>query len=229
MASTTIHTLAYKIIGDGKQFKTEMGRVNAEIRGGKAVTEAFMPALDKHKREIAALHRLYGAGRISMADMTKAVKAQHAAMFAATTVGRAYNSVLARMKSQVAGVAGFIASGLTVKSITDQIGELEKLDRAAKRAGTDIETLQRLTLAGKFEDVSQTDMISSIESMMVLVAAANDGNAKAEKALATAGLTADRLSGLTVEKQFLAVADAIAKIPNANDRRRATEKILGST
>lgn len=229
MASTTIHSLVYKIIGDGSQFKTEMSKTNAEIRAGKALTASFVPVMKQHENEIAAITRLYNTGRISLDTFNKGVKAQERAIFATTKVGKAYASTLGVLKSRIAGIAGVLLSGAAIRGIVNQIGELEKLDRAAKRSGADIESLQRLTFAGQFEDVSPQETVGAIEKMMTLIALAESGNKKAEKALGFAHLTAKTLAGKTTEEQFLAVADAIAKIPDANQRLLATEKILGST
>lgn len=225
MATTTIHTLAYKIVADSSKFKSEMARTNAEIRAGKAVTEQFMPVIKRHEMEIAGLNKLYKGGRIDLATYNTALKSHRRAMFESSIAGKALGISLGLVKGAIlAGGAAAVAFG---RDAAIQIDDMARLGKAARRLGIDFEQIQLLTRGGMMEDIGQQDMVGAIENMMQVVALATEGKKKAVDALDRVGLTAQQLKGLGASDLLATIAGGISKIGDANTRLLATEKLLG--
>lgn len=227
MASTTIHTLAYKIVADSSKFKSEMSRTNAEIRAAKKVTDAYLPAAQRHKMEVDALGLLYRKGRIDVATYNRALWDQQKALFKASTAGKVF----------AAGVkviaANAIAAGTAIvafaRDIPNVIAEIELMDRAARRMGISFAELDMLTRGGRMLDVSAEAMAGAMQNLMGIVAAAEAGNKKAAKSLALIEMSAKELKGLSATQLLERVAEGISTIDDANRRVLVTNKLLGDT
>lgn len=229
MANTTIHTLAYKIVADASKFKSEMHRTNAELKAAKDVVNAYTPAVNKHRMEIESLNQLHAKGHFAgnMQAYNKALSAQEKALFQASLAGKAYNQTM-RLTRNLA-VAGVSAGAMITKSAFDQFEKLELLHKSAVRMGANFEQLQHIVKAAQLEDVDEQAMMSALEHFNKLIGAADQGNAKALKTMELLKLEAGTLKNLTLEEKLLAVADAMAKIPDEETRLLALQKTLGDT
>lgn len=227
MASTTIHTLAYKIVADASKFKSEMHKTNAEMAAAKRVTDAYMPALDKHQMEITALGQLYAKGRITVDTYNRALKAQKIALSDLTTSGKLAGKAADFLSSRWGALFSVAALAGTGRRIVKEIDDLDKLAAAADRTGLSFETLQRISTVGKFEGLSSGDIVDATQKMMRLVALAENGNAKANKALSQAGLDVKTLTGKSVEDRFRLIADAISGITDEGQRLLALQNLFG--
>lgn len=163
MATTTIHTLAYKIVADSSKFKSEMARTNAEIRAGKAVTEQFMPALKKHEMEIEALGVLYKKGRIDLDTYNRALRAHKQAMSEATVAGRAWKTATGAMTSKLVALAGaYVSFHGVLKNVMDTAKEVKEIGDLSKTFNLPIDEIDKLNFAVKREGGGGLDTIQQM-------------------------------------------------------------------
>jgi hypothetical protein len=115
----------------------------------------------------------------------------------------------------VGAIAGLYKLGQTISDVSQKISNLydktqslgvgfsafQELDFAASRAGVSTEQLQ--TLLGK---------------MSVTIGQAASGSDKAQQSLARLGLSAEQLTGLSVDQQFLKISQAIAELSSQSEK-----------
>ncbi len=133
----------------------------------------------------------------------------------------------ATVVAKVLAATGAAAAGSIVAIVNGQAGAIDQLAKKARQFDIDTSALQRL----RFE-VQQTSEVTSgqldpvLQRMVRRVAEAAKGTGEAKDAIRELGLDASKLAGLSTDKQFHAIADAMKRIGSAGDQTRLTMKIF---
>jgi hypothetical protein len=131
-------------------------------------------------------------------------------------------------------VMGLVHSGLqAIESIAGKVAaSMERLDQIAKVAktlGIDEASLTGLRRAA--QDISGVDagqFDASFRKMGVNIGeAAMSGKGPAAEALDRIGLSAQKLSGMSLDKALLEISDALQKVENVDERLALSKGILG--
>jgi hypothetical protein len=148
-------------------------------------------------------------------------------------------SKVASVGKMAAGVgAAVIAAGATaatalygvLSEATDRFAEVGgALNDLSGRTGIGVEALAELGHAAKMTGGDVKNVEGAIKKMQnVLTDAANGGKA-ANHALASVGLTAQQLQGLSPDEQFTRISEAIAAIPDPARRTAAAMDLFGKS
>ncbi len=125
-------------------------------------------------------------------------------------------------------VTAFTAAfaGLT-SIIAEQTQKISELFDTATSLNSSVASIQRLHYAAEQSGISVSAMDSSVKKMILSVGAASKGNKKLSETFSALGLDAKYLSTLEVDKQYIAIAEAIKRIPNAAAQASVVKDIFG--
>lgn len=123
----------------------------------------------------------------------------------------------------VVGTAG--ALFLFVKS---HVKALDVQVKFAKRLGIVVGRLQGLHVAAKLAGVDIQQLNIGMQRMGRRVAEASQGMGEAQGALKELGLDASKLAKLSIDRQFMAIADAMGDVKTRGDQVRLTFKLFDS-
>jgi hypothetical protein len=122
-------------------------------------------------------------------------------------------------KLMVAGGALIAPLGLAVHSYTKAGSELQEM---SERTGIAVESLSALQYAASQTGASMEQLEKGIHLSQKLL-----GSSLGAKTFAALGLDIAKLKALSPEEQFLALAEAISRIPGQVDRAAAAMKVFG--
>lgn len=148
-------------------------------------------------------------------------------------VGNSVTSLGGSFTKMAVGVAAGIASFRTAEAflgrINDQFDRLDEFAKRSDRLGVAPEQLQRLAAAASLAaGANEKELSISLQRMTRRISEAANAGGGLNSFLSELGLNAQELNRLSPDQQFLRVADAIAAIPNNNDKVRATFKLFDS-
>lgn len=158
------------------------------------------------------------------ADSTRLGKGLDDAVRRVNGFERAISSVSGRL-------AAFAAATFTVSKavsiFTNAAQAMDELSKASSRLGIAVDQLQAFHFAADLAGVSAEDFDRNVTMMgkNIALAAANGG--KVADVLKNLGLDADELAGMSLDQQFLAVAEAISEIDDAGTRAAVAMAIFG--
>jgi hypothetical protein len=121
--------------------------------------------------------------------------------------------------------AGFAAVTIGVKRSIDRLDELAK---TAAKLGLGTQALAGLQLAADLTGVSTQNLNLGLQRMTRRVAEAAQGTGEASGALKELGIDAKHLASLTVDEQFLDIAEAMKNVKTQSDRVRLAFKLFDS-
>jgi len=126
-----------------------------------------------------------------------------------------------RMKSVgiavgVAFVGMTVAAGLIAREIDQVTKAVSRLNDASNKLGVSGRELQKLQFAASLVGVEASTLESGMARLVKTVGEANSGNKEATATFKELGLSARELQKLSLDKQYLAFAAAVQKIPDAN-------------
>ncbi len=132
------------------------------------------------------------------------------------------------MKGAAAAVGVFAAAGVGLFEVVDKMAEkIDVMAKAANKFGISLENFQALSYAAKLANVP----VGVLETGMVRLSKSVDGAAQgtgpAVAAFQRLGLSAKELKGLSLDEQYLRVANALAKVGNSGDKVALTLAIFG--
>jgi hypothetical protein len=159
-------------------------------------------------------------GRAFVELFTDDTKLKQGLRLAENTV-RKFGASVSRIGAGMMGAGAAILAplGLAVREYAKAGAELKEM---SERTGIAVETLSELKYAASQTGASMEDLEKGIRlSQKVL------GSSLGAKALAGLGIDAAKLKALSPEEQFIALADAIGKIPAQADRASAAMKLFG--
>jgi len=103
------------------------------------------------------------------------------------------------------------------------------VDDLSKRTGISTQTLQGYGLAASQSGVSTELMGKSLQKLTVIQGKAQNGNKAAQDSFAAIGLSMQDLAGLSPEKTFEAVTDAISNLPTVAQQSAAAVALFGKS
>lgn len=246
MASTTIHTLSYKMVADTQQFTRGLISTRSEIALMKKLMGDTSPE-DKAAKALEMIQRLYDNGKIS-AERYKAATAEverelKQVQFAASNAGKAVamvNTGMAKIgaiaKSGIANLAamagGYLSISRIATNITDQFQRIDQIQDLAEQLDSSASSLLKMQYAlQRGGGLGADEAADAIKTFSVNISMANMGMGKALKIFEQMGFEADSLAALNlmdpIEKIGI-VAEELAKIENSADRLAVITKIFGT-
>lgn len=134
-------------------------------------------------------------------------------------------------KTAAAG-AGITAMGAAIvgplAAATTQFAAFgDTLDKTSARTGVTVEALGELAFAAEQSGASLADVEKGFFGLSRSLFDASRGSKEASDALTEIGLTYTQLAGLTPEKQFEMVADALSRIEDESKRGAVAQKLFG--
>ena len=134
------------------------------------------------------------------------------------------NPVTAVFTSMAAAAA---ATGLSIYGIAQRIESLAGVVDKANQTGLSAEFIQQLGFAADQSGVSVDGLLGGLGKMTIELGKTQLNSEETSNNLKQIGLEASSLADMKPEDQFLAIADAIAKLPTAAEKAAATVAIFG--
>lgn len=154
-----------------------------------------------------------------------------------TAVTDGFNKGIGKAKSALSGfvknvsigqaaIATAVAAGLAAIA-SEAIEAGGKIQELTAKLRVSSEALTALHYAADQMESSAAAVDAGISKMSITLGKAVQGGDDAQAAFARLGLDWNKLARLDVEKQFLAVIDALHRIPNAAEQAAAAQAIFG--
>lgn len=246
MASTTIHTLSYKMVADTQQFTKGLIATKSEIALMKKLMGDTTPE-EKAAKALELLQRLYDNGKIN-ADRYKTAVAQieeelKQVQFAASATGRAvatlnvgFSRAVSAAKSAGAQLSAMAAGYLSVSKITtniaDQINRIDQIQDLAEQLDSSASSLLAMQyVLQRGGGLGADAAAEAIKTFSINVSMANMGMGKALKIFEQMGFEADTLAALNFAdpaQKLQIIADELAKMEQPADRLAAIVKLFGT-
>lgn len=125
--------------------------------------------------------------------------------------------------------AALSAAGTAVGAyfVRQQLQQVDAIGKAAAAIGISTDKLSAFQLAASEAGLASGALEKSLTKMVVNIGDAARGTGEAKDILAAIGLEPARLAALTADEQFLAIADALAKVENQTLRANYAYRIFG--
>lgn len=239
MASTTIHTLSYKMSVDSRAFTEGMTATRKELRAAGRIMKETRTPTQKLEEDLIELNRLYKLGAIDAQGYTKRLdqleeqfkKTEHAADDTSTTMSSSAGSIAKWVGGFVAAKLSIdaVIGGLTTLSrmVNDQFAPLDALAKKSDEIGIDPVQLLRLERITELTSTFKGDQLdTALRKMTVRASQAAAGTGEAVATLEELNLNAAYLNTLAPEQQFFAIADAVRDVANESDQARLVMKLF---
>ncbi len=105
--------------------------------------------------------------------------------------------------------------------------EVDELAKRAHKLGTSVEAFQRLEYAAKLANVSTETLNSGLSRLVKNIGEAQKGIGPAADALKRLGLNAKDLQAMSLDKQYIAIANALKTVTNQNEQAQIAIKLFG--
>ncbi len=128
-------------------------------------------------------------------------------------------------RTAIATLAGSAGLGLLIKRTIDQV---DLLSKTSTKLGVTAAALAKLQFAAKLTGVETRQLNMGLQRMIRRIAEAAKGTGEAKDALKQLGIDAVRVSLLSADEQFLAVARAMEKVQKQSERVRLSFKLFDS-
>lgn len=128
----------------------------------------------------------------------------------------------------IAGTAT-IAFGSLLHVINNTTEEISALVDTANRLGGTVAGFQKLQYAAKLSGVSTEELNQGLKKLAQTVVSANSGSEKAANAFKSMGLNAKELSKLSLDEQYIKVAEALGGISDKAKQTELSLAIFGRT
>lgn len=241
MATTNIHSLAYKLTLDDREFRQNANLTQREVRETKRVLGEIANPIEKYEAELTKLNRLREKGAISEREHARAIhQAEMRLRGGGDAAEDATDSFDLMGPAVVAGTIaimgiakawdiGYRAGAAFVKMLDEQFEQLDELAKDSKKLDVLPGSLERLRLqVNLFTSASDRQLSTALRTMVKNVGDAADGTGEARLELAKLGLSAANLNMFNPIQQFEMIRDRISQVSNANERAQLTMAIFGS-
>jgi hypothetical protein len=138
-----------------------------------------------------------------------------------------FGARLASSLNPLAGLSGVLSAGALLYGFKATADRMRDLANAAGSLGITSEKLAGLRWAADQSGASAEQLDKALGKLQVRVAQAGAGNDAAIQAFQALGLSIAKLSGMSADQKFNAVADAIAKMPDPAQRAAAAVALFG--
>jgi methyl-accepting chemotaxis protein len=246
MASTTIHTLSYKMVADTQNFTRGLISSKSEIAALKKLMGDTSPE-EKAEKALEMLKKLYDNGKISAEKYSHATAQVEAELkqvqFAATRTAKAIGlmrsgmtEVAAAAKSGVTQLAAMAGSYLSIQAIAsniaDQINRIDKIQDLAESLDTSANSLLKMQYAlQRGGGLGVDEAAAAMKIFSINISNAANGIGKALPTLERMGFEADTLAALNFTDpatQMRIIGDELAKMQEPADRLAAIVKLFGT-
>lgn len=189
------------------------------------------PPAQRYAEAIRQLDAQLKSGAITQAQYAQAVGKAKLSLIDSHLAANKTNSAFAGLASQIGSyVAGF-ASLATVVGVIRSVGaEFEKVEQEsllAKKLGMAEDRFQGLKIAAQQADVEFALVETAMVKMSVAIGKASLKGEESTKWLDRMGVSVSDLVGLSADKQFLLIADAMRRNLNESEQLAAATEIFG--
>lgn len=235
MASTTIHTLSYKMVADTQQFTRGLIASKSEVAMLKKIMGDTTPE-QKAEKALASLQRLYEHGKISQIqykDATAKVRAELTSLksSAASTAGT-MSKLGDQFRNLVTGYIGISVVEKIFRGMGASLANLDDQQDNAERFGLVVDDFIRLQFAlQKGGDLDKASATGAIKSMRDNIQLAAMDMGRFKELFGELGADQDIIAAIAfqpVNKQLETMVTLIGQIPDAGKRGLITSKLFGT-
>jgi hypothetical protein len=123
---------------------------------------------------------------------------------------------------------GITASAAGLWILLGKIGDsIDKITDTARGLGVSAQAFQSLGYAASLSGVSMDELEMSLKKINVAIGQASSGNKEMVDTFASIGLSAFSLKGLSLDQQFITVANAIGKMTDKNQQASVAMQLFG--
>lgn len=134
-----------------------------------------------------------------------------------------WGASISAMGQRIFGMGAAVTGGFAAASkVFASVGD--NLQKMSLRTGVSVEALSELAFAASRSGANLEDVERAIRAMQKNL---GTSSASTQKALTELGLSLEQLAGLAPEDQFTAIADAIARLPDATMRAAYAIQLFG--
>ncbi|QDU80701.1 hypothetical protein Pla110_24330 [Polystyrenella longa] len=126
-----------------------------------------------------------------------------------------------------AGAATAAAAAVIIPNVSKAMDSIDELAKTSDKLGIGIENLAGLRHAAELTGTATSTLDNGIRKMVNNVSEAAGGIGSAKTALEELGLSAESLSKLSPDEQFLAISGAMQGVENSGERLRMTLDVFG--
>jgi hypothetical protein len=135
---------------------------------------------------------------------------------------------VAKAGAAIGVLAVAAGAGIFVKLTRDAFGAVDSLAKVSDKIGISTEALAGLRLASEETGASATVLDKALVNLVKTTSEANQGVGLGVRAYKMLGINVEALNKLSADKQFLKVAEAVAKLNNKQDQLAVTTQLLGT-
>lgn len=235
MASTTIHTLSYKMVADTQQFTKGLISSRSEVALMKKILGDTSPE-QKTAKALQAIEKLFQAGKLSQQQYAQATAKVKAEFDAIQRASRPASKAMASFGNSLKGiVATYLSLQTARQGISMFNSTLDKLDSQgdnAQRFGMVVDDFVRLEFAlrkgAEIDRNSVPNLLSTMRDNIELAAMDMGRFKKLFAELGAESVTVAGLAEMPMQKQFETMIEIINKIPDAGKRGLITAKLFGT-
>ena len=241
MASTTIHTLSYKMVADTSNFTKGMLATKSQTQLLKKIL-GDTTAEQKAANALTNLNKLFDAGKVSAAQYAKAkqdiARELTSIHRAASPVWKTLDKVNASLRSigkaglMAAGAAGAAGVGILGYNVKKEIANIKDLADAAEDLQIPFNDLVRVQQAFiRGGEVSGDTVVPALRTMQQNIQLSARDMGKFKKLAGELGLEMDSmfaLSKMPVLEQFRTVVQQISTLPDQGSKGLIVAKLFGT-
>ena len=201
----------------------KMLKFNSKVAEDKAreAARAQAEAAKKAERAQAA------AEKKKAANTKKSVQRRIALLKKLTTIEKkSFNLQKLAVGVRTIGTLANAVAGL-VTQFSDVASAVDKVGKAANRAGTSVEFMSGLRFAAEQSGASFEQLSAGMKAMQRNLGGFAMGTGEAVAAFDALGVSYSELEGMTPEDQFLKLTDLLAGVEDANVRARLATQMFG--
>ena len=230
--ATTIHTLAYKLTVDSKEFEKGTTASRKELALAKREMRAMLTPAEKMEHSLQQLGEL-AKKDARFQELYNRKLAQYQAHLKKTAAKTSMlEKVSFRAKLALAGMAtafvGLATSG-AVRQFFANVERFDAMTKSAEKLGISIENLTRLQfVAGQTSGLSPEQVEKAVGMMVKKISEASVGKGTETIAvIESLGLSLKELNEATPDQQFVMIARAMDNVENSADRVRIANEFFG--
>jgi hypothetical protein len=230
MATTTIHSLAYKVSMDSQKFTQGSIATKKELREGKRLFNETRTDAEKYASQLDRISELYQRGAIDADTYSRAVAKVKEQQERASKTTSAFGSAFSNLKSQMTALLPVVTAAGIVAGVKRTADAIDETAKSARKFGIDFNELRQIQYAASIDtSVSVEQLGKSLQKMGIFVSDVGKETTKTTEALESLQLTSDALVGKSIQQQFLTIADAIANVSDENERLALAQDIFGKS
>jgi len=136
-------------------------------------------------------------------------------------------SIVSSFASTFSKVIGGLSLIGLAKNFSDVIEKIDGIGDSAARLNITTDAFQQLSYAAKMSDSSMASLSAGMEKLASSVFDAEKNGGSLQEIFKALGLETSKLKGMSLDKMYLAVADALSKVGNSSQQLAMTKGIFG--